>query len=517
MILITSAAYVTAGLVAELGQLPPCMLPVQNRRLYSHQLSLIPEGEKIVLSLPSDFQIDIYDRKQLDDRSVDIVFVPRGLKLGESIVYVLNVTSCYDEPLNILHGDTLLAELPKIRDCYSVAKAEDDYAWAYIEDEKQEKNVYAGFFSFSSQSLLIRKITENNYDFMKGVEDYNSVKKLEKIPALQWFDFGLANSYYRSKSRLTTQRVFNDLQINYYSVRKSSRDFRKILAEANWFLSIPAKLKRFTPAIWDYGMDGEQGFYEMEYFYLNSLAELYVFGKNPLFVWKNIFRVCADFIYSLSQFCPANSGEIALQNIKLFGEKTRERLCCYSNRRGISLEKAWIVNNHEVPSISEIVSETNRYLNIPKENFAHIMHGDFCFSNILYDFKSQSIRTLDPRGIDINGNQTVYGDIRYDVAKLAHSVLGLYDFILGGHFHYSETDEYNVELQFFIGETTVQIQEYFKNMKFAGYSLEELCVYPILIHLFFSMLPLHDDSPLRQKALLANALRLYVEFKNPNL
>jgi hypothetical protein len=517
MILITSAAYVTPGLITEFGQLPPCMLPVQNRRLYSHQLSLIPESEKIVLSLPADFQIDIYDKKQLEDRKVNIVYVPQGLSLGASIVYVLNVMSCYDEPLYILHGDTLLNELPKSQDCYSVAKAEDDYAWTYVEDEKSEKNVYIGFFSFSSQSLLIRKIAENDYDFMKGVEGYNSIRKLEKIPAIQWFDFGLANSYYRSKSKLTTQRVFNNLQISHYSVKKSSLDSKKILAEVNWHLSIPNRLKHFTPAIWDYGMDGREGFYKMEYFYMNSLAELYVFGKNPLFVWKNILEVCADFINNLSQFRPANIEEIALQNVRLFGKKTQERLCNYSTKRRISLEKTWIINNHKIPSILEIVSEIDQYLSVPKSEFAHIMHGDFCFSNILYDFKSQSIRVIDPRGIDVNGNQTIYGDIRYDVAKFAHSILGLYDFILGDKFYYNEIDEYNIELQFFLGETTIQIQEYFKNMKFSGFSLNKLCVYPILIHLFFSMLPLHDDSPLRQKALLANALRLYVEFKNSHL
>ena len=45
MILITSAAYVTPGLASEFGKLPPCMLPVQNRRLYEHQIKLFPLEE----------------------------------------------------------------------------------------------------------------------------------------------------------------------------------------------------------------------------------------------------------------------------------------------------------------------------------------------------------------------------------------------------------------------------------------------------------------------------------------
>ena len=57
-----------------------------------------------------------------------------------------------------------------------------------------------------------------------------------------------------------------------------------------------------------------------------------------------------------------------------------------------------------------------------------------------------------------------------------------------------------------------QIQSFFLQQKIGGYSLSELSVYPILIHLFLSLLPLHNDYVDRQKAFLANALRLYVEF-----
>ena len=38
--------------------------------------------------------------------------------------------------------------------------------------------------------------------------------------------------------------------------------------------------------------------------------------------------------------------------------------------------------------------------------------------------------------------------------------------------------------------------------------------YPIMINLFLSMIPLHSDNNLRQKAMLANALKLYLTFKN---
>ena len=61
-----------------------------------------------------------------------------------------------------------------------------------------------------------------------------------------------------------------------------------------------------------------------------------------------------------------------------------------------------------------------------------IMHGDFCFSNILFDLNNLIIKLIDPRGSF--GVPSIFGDPRYDVAKLRHSAVGLYDFIVSGFF-----------------------------------------------------------------------------------
>lgn len=188
------------------------------------------------------------------------------------------------------------------------------------------------------------------------------------------------------------------------------------------------------------------------------------------------------------------------------------RLEQYAKQTNISLDEPWTINGVRVPSLNNIIKEIEPAISKADVRFATMMHGDPCFSNILYDFKSKSIKVIDPRGLDIDGKQSIYGDIRYDVAKLAHSILGMYDFIIGGMFEYGENDKYNVYINFEMSDNLEQIQSFFLQQKIGGYSLSELSVYPILIHLFLSMLPLHNDYVDRQKAFLANALRLYVEF-----
>ena len=515
MILITSAAYINPSLTSELGALPPCMLPVQNKRLYMHQLSLFDGSqEAIYISVPSSYEMPLYDRWILRERGVNIIMVPDRLSLGQSVIYCLNSIGRFNETLYILHGDTLFKELTFVPDSYVVAKAEDNYAWAEVNNNNQ--NIYAGFFAFSSQSLLITKITEQNNSFIAGVEKYGQERNMREIMSDNWMDFGLVNTYYRSISNLTTQRSFNSLDSSRYSIKKSSHDMTKMAAEANWIQSLPKDLRHYAPALWDCGNDGDVGYYEIEYYYLSSLANLFVFCNHPLFVWNDIMSACHRFISDIAKHRPESDDDIAKiahSNNDLYLSKTLQRLERFASQSGMSLDEPCSINGVQVPSLRQIAIETGDMIAADETAFVTLMHGDFCFSNILYDFKSRGIKVIDPRGIDNEGNLTLYGDLRYDVAKLAHSILGLYDFIIGGMYQYEEKSPYDVNLNFDISQTIIDLQSSFCNQQFAGYSIDQLNVYPIMVQLFLSMLPLHNDDKKRQKALMANALRLYAELR----
>lgn len=512
MILITSAAYITPGLASEFGKLPPCMLPVQNKRLYEHQIALFPKDDNIVISLPKSYQLTPHDKKRLSKLCVKVVNVPDNLKLGESIVYVLNVIADYSETIKILHGDTLYRSIDDGYDFCATAQAEDEYEWSSTDGESS--NVFSGYFSFSNQSLLIQSITSNDYNFMKGIKEYSNSIPLKYFTLPGWMDFGLVNTYYRSISKLTTERVFNNINVNRYCLRKSSKDKLKIKAEANWILSLPASMKHYAPSLWKHGENEISAFYDIEYYFLSSLASLFVFGKSKNYVWKEIIDACIEYLDDEFTYKPKNILDVADNNNNLYTKKTIQRLNEYSRQSGISLTNKWIINGTVVPSLIDIIEETDKNINKNDYRFVSLMHGDACFSNILYDFKSKSVKLIDPRGLDSARDISIYGDFRYDVGKLAHSILGLYDFIIGGMFYYKENTQYDIIFNIDISNNVDFAQNYFRSKLFGGFNINELSTYPIMIHLFLSMLPLHKDNHLRQKAMLANALRLYVELKN---
>lgn len=111
----------------------------------------------------------------------------------------------------------------------------------------------------------------------------------------------------------------------------------------------------------------------------------------------------------------------------------------------ITIDDIWKFNGSNGVSLTTILEDS--ISNLPTNTEPQsVIHGDFCFSNILYDFRAEEVKTIDPRGMTPNGEQTIYGDIRYDVSKLSHSILGLYDWIIAGYYH-MEILDFNITLR----------------------------------------------------------------------
>ena len=140
------------------------------------------------------------------------------------------------------------------------------------------------------------------------------------------------------------------------------------------------------------------------------------------------------------------------------------------------------------------------------------MHGDFCFTNIFFDFRTMRIRTIDPRGGMDDDENSILGDWRYDLAKISHSLIGGYDLVLAGRYRLLETSPFDVTLDFIDAKVLYCAQEQYGAIQVDGMNPKSIQIISIVIHLFLSMIPLHADRPDRQNAFFANALRLYYEY-----
>ncbi|MBY5923297.1 phosphotransferase [Ferrimonas balearica] len=514
MYLITSGAYVISELQSEFGAIPPAFLPVGNRRLFHHQLARIPADEPVVMTLPERFRPGSFDLEALRRRGVELLYLPESLSLGKAVVYALNLLELESsEPVRLLHGDTLLDTLPTGLDQVGISRVEENYDWAEYDGQTGLMKRYDvtkppgsdlivnGFFSFSKPRTLVREITAAGGDFIEGLNGYHRAVGLTPIENVDWYDFGHSHTYYQSKSRMTTQRAFNEMVIQGQVVTKASHKAHKLAAEANWYQSLPGAMKLYTPALLASEAQQEGFQYRIEYLYLTALNELYVFSRLPAFAWNKILRACCRFL----DCARSHQVENRLTLHTLFTRKTEQRLAAFD--APCSLDEPMWINGQARPSIRALAQLSAAAL--PEDDGRqNLLHGDFCFSNILYDFRTGNIKVIDPRGLDGEGQVSIHGNSLYDIAKLSHSIIGLYDLIVAGYFQASLEGQ---SLTFAVARDPERekVIEAFCELMASRYGLNRRQLSAMQIQLFLSMLPLHSDRPDRQLGFIGNAYRLY--------
>ncbi|USD65155.1 aminoglycoside phosphotransferase family protein [Vibrio sp. SCSIO 43136] len=525
MFLIMSGAYIDQELQSEFGKIPPSFLPLGNRRLFEHQVKFAPNNKAVFLTVPESYEISPTDQHWLAANDVTIVPIPDALSLGASLVAAINLCQHnLDTSLCILFGDTLFTELPHGEDVVSISSVQESYNWSIVTEDSNHwlqdtenqidselSHVVNGYFCFTDAKQLVRSVTRSKWSFLEGLNDYHQTHGLKTIKSDCWLDFGHVNTYYRSKANFTTQRAFNSLTINANWIEKSSSKNQKITAEAHWFEAIPYSIRQYTPQFLGATKTDETTSYRLEYLHLTALNELYVFSALPKNIWKQILSKCLEFLKACqNEQAPAPAKQSVFE--QLMQVKTAERIQEYTLNKGFTLDQQWQFNELPAATLKQVMAKSEQHL--PNHSLQHnsVMHGDFCFSNILYDFRANKIKTIDPRGITPSGELSIYGDIRYDIAKLSHSILGMYDWIIAGQCDVT-IDEHNIRFQIFESPTHQAIQTMFIDMVAKEFALSEAELLAMQIQLFLSMLPLHSDDKKRQQALFANAFRLYHQLK----
>jgi hypothetical protein len=502
-------------LCAAFGRLPPAFLPIGHRRLYKLQLEWAARHYRaVVLTLPSDYQLADHDEIALDRAHVPVVRADPDLELADSL------SKCLDEvysdgPLDILYGDTLFDQVTPVDDSIVVGRTNEYYDWRVESGSSSAGHpevVWAGLFCFSN-GRQIHHLVRKSATFMEAVERYSAeCTPLVRREAPIWYDFGHAHTYFASKQAISTARHFNSMTVQDGIVTKLSADTRKMVAEAAWFENAPPAMRLYQPQYLGRKLDEHGGTlgYSLEYLPLVTLSELFVFGRLPASAWECILRSCAEFLEAAARVPPPGRWNAGAAE-SLYFHKTLERMEQHARETGISLDKPWCINGKAVPSLRRITEHAWDRIISRSPGVESYVHGDFCFSNILYDFRSRRIKVVDPRGLDGNGKLSSFCDARYDVAKLAHSAQGLYDVFLAGHFSVRAVGQ-SLEVDIAQREA-LNLRPVLERLEFRGRTMRDWDVDPIMVLLFVSMLPLHRDAPRWQLGLLANALRLYREMQ----
>ena len=434
-------------------------------------------------------------------------------------------------PTQIILGDTLIKDAPLFgSDAVYIQEVKDSARWCLVDHDEHgiinkfiEKDpTYSGkclalcghyfisnaeAFSVAVQEAMDAGETELSQAFIRYP------KALMAVESKQWYDFGNIDKYYLSKKSLLQSRYFNKLNINptLNTITKFSVNGDKLNDELNWNLSLPDDLKVLAPRVITSDLNDKGFSLTTEYYGYPALSEYFLFGKLSLDQWNSIFEYLFDILRLFKNYsAPADKESLHyIYSVKPFERITQAiEKADDPELKSLLTRETININGVEFPGILSNMENMKEPWSILEDiDEFQIMHGDFCLSNILFDFHNQIIRLIDPKG---NFKEKgIYGDARYDIAKLRHSVSGLYDYITSELFRLEYNDR-SISFEFFPISGQVDISELLDQFIVdAGYDLAEIKL--IESSLFVSMIPLHQENVSRQVMMLARAVQLCQE------
>jgi len=317
-------------------------------------------------------------------------------------------------------------------------------------------------------------------------------------------------------------RAYNKIILHPHGILEKASASERLMDEIAYYNALPPHHKIHFPRI----IDSNSGQLYMEQYMCSDLGK-HIIQSDDILPWHSIFQEIKS-ILSLWDLVEEEWFPILPEDIlpsiptndtkkicawKMYIDKTEFEYDHLKTQFGHTNElftsptvtiNGNVYHNFHVlwgGSVREWVVQ--RLVNTVSSNFG-IIHGDMCLSNILY-LAPNCVRFIDPRGSF--GERGIYGDTRYDIAKLQHSVNGKFDifnhdlFILNG-----EGCEWNIQIE--ISSNYSPAQKAFNDIMFSDGKFHSGDISLIEALLFISAAGRHYENRDRQIALYLTGVRL---------
>jgi len=533
-VLILSAGCVTPDIGSMFGEIPSGMIPVNGKPAISWIIDeLVEQGFRaflISVGFKKEMIKEFISRKYSAKCDIRFIEVDYRLAPGNSIIAALDHVTSND--ILIVLGDTIFKEKISLVDNFVYTSPDfiEPTKWCLVEldgkgnigklyDKTDIEGVSGlkaliGVYYLKNMSLLrniVKKLdTSSRIEISRILELYRQFENIACIECNGWLDIGHLDKYYKAKMVLANSRYFNDLEVDHFlgSITKKSLNKEKLINEIRWYTELPKEISILAPRILDYEVDDDP-YIKMEYYGYPTLSELFVYGDLHIKIWeeiiKKLIKILRLFLRYKGDFC---SNDYSLVYIKKTLDRVKEAASEDTDFREIFSYEKISLNGESLLNFSAlfpfIEREVRRLCDDAGKNNC-LIHGDFCFSNILFDLRSGVIRLIDPRGI---WGESAYGDLRYDVAKLRHSVAGKYDLIINDFFSITRYGS-SFEMAIHAKRAHEGVRQVLDNCIEQYWDLNQVKLIEGL--LFISMIPLHKDNKHRQLAMYCTGLKLLNE------
>lgn len=312
-----------------------------------------------------------------------------------------------------------------------------------------------------------------------------------------------------------TTRAYNSFALNpktKASIIKTSEEDR-LKGEAEYYLNLPDDLKVFFPRMINCNLTPPYTM-ELEYYAYNNLGNVMVSSEYDDTFWEKTFDFLLGYInaYKQSKSIESNTTDSLLMFVDKTEKEYVKLMYDFDFFSKFKTEKEFVLNEKVLKSFDVIWEKIKDFIEIKllEEKF-YFIHGDLCFSNILYGINPITqdliLKMIDPRGVF--GNTKYFGDPYYDLAKISHSCSGGYEYFIYDKFNI-DVNKNVFSLQFKNESTKNNINDKFVKIS-NQFSFDYQKIKLIEGCIFVGMCARHYDSLERQKAMFITGLNILNE------
>lgn len=414
---------------------PKALAPVENLPMLFHLFRKFPDKKFVIIA---DYKKDVMHKyldafAEVEYRIVDAIGTGTCAGMKQALGLIPD-----KEQFMIIWSDLILPESFELPDDYSKPGMENakDYVglsvtfpcrWKYenggfLEERSSEYGV-AGFFLFNDKKKL-EDIPESG-ELVRWMQEQKM--NFETLSLAGTREFGVLEEY--EKMGLIKTRPFNRISVKGEILTKEPLDEqgRKLaIRESAWYEKAKEKGITGIPRIY------ETQPLQMEYIKGRNIYECDLDKKKKREVLEKLINTLSD-LHSMGRI-PWDSASVK----EAYFDKTLSRLSKVENLVPFAKEKTINVNGRDCRNVFYHKDELEKKLEKLNPAPFCFIHGDCTFSNLMLRDSGEPV-LIDPRGYF--GFTELYGDERYDWAKLYYSIVGNYDkfnlkkFVLdiGGH------------------------------------------------------------------------------------
>jgi dTDP-glucose pyrophosphorylase len=541
-VFVPAAGPVDEGIVALSNIASPAMIPVAGRPVIQWTLEYLRD-----LGL-RHFLIGVRERGQFLEDFVDCVFAdeinvqyvtPTDHRGPLSTICALAEQAVTGRALVVLGDTNFEFADPNVLDSQEpfvlVGHVDESYRWCIADTDSEGYAVdyhdkqpglepplsaLIGVYFFPDLNQL-RQSAKQLLDGREGSGEISTLlcelgqsAPIRALRAARWLDCGNPDTQISSARTLLQERSFNHLEVDPVrgTIIKRSEHREKLIDEINYLRLLPDELQPLFPRVFGWSTEWREPWLEMEYYGYPTLAELFVFESVDPDVWRRVFEhlhavVTRAFMTHERPIDPSDVRTMLFDKTlaRLKALTAPDQLVDLVRREQVVVNGKTLLS---LPSVQDIVlMHVDR---IAETAVGHAIHGDLCFSNVLYDLRSNACKFIDPRGSFARPG--IFGDIRYDIAKLWHSVHGLYDFITADLFRV-DIAEQDVRMRIQTRRQHELIRRQFERVFAETFDLADVQLVTALI--FLGLAPFHADAPTRQIAFYVRGLQLLDEWLVP--